>query len=392
MITLGASLLLAGYELLRPVASSLFKAYYGAEMLPYAMAAIPVTAALLVWWHSFLIRTIGTRYTLRVTLGSFTVFLGVCLFLLHRDFHPAAAALYIIREAAVLLVLEQYWSLMNCHMDVAMARRWNGAIGGIGSLGAITGSTLAAQLAQGMGSINLIALSALFFIGAVITVDFAYPRVNPTRLASSHQHASFGKVKDTFRAHPVLGLMLAMVIGEQIVMAAATLNFETVLQAAIPSIDAQTAWAGRVYAAVSAVSMVGQFILSPLLLRYLPLGWILIANAVLMAFAALLAGTDGLYIAAGVYLVAKVIDYSIYRASKEILYIPLPFEARFVAKEWIDVFGFRTAKGGAALIFGFLKSSGVALAGIYAPVALAASLGWAVAATVIHRRGYASIK
>ena len=40
----------------------------------------------------------------------------------------------------------------------------------------------------------------------------------------------------------------------------------------------------------------------------------------------------------------KTIDYSTFRAAKEILYIPLSFDARYRAKEVIDVFGYRFGK------------------------------------------------
>ena len=38
-----------------------------------------------------------------------------------------------------------------------------------------------------------------------------------------------------------------------------------------------------------------------------------------------------------------------YSAAREMLYMPLSFEARYMAKEVIDVFGYRLGKGGTAL-------------------------------------------
>ena len=52
--------------------------------------------------------------------------------------------------------------------------------------------------------------------------------------------------------------------------------------------------------------------------------------------------------AAAAFLLFKAFDYSLFRAAKEILYIPLSFDARYRAKQVIDSFGYRFAKGGSA--------------------------------------------
>jgi len=42
--------------------------------------------------------------------------------------------------------------------------------------------------------------------------------------------------------------------------------------------------------------------------------------------------------------------YALFAAAREAVYNPLCFEARYVAKEIIDVFGYRAGKGGTSLI------------------------------------------
>jgi AAA family ATP:ADP antiporter len=53
--------------------------------------------------------------------------------------------------------------------------------------------------------------------------------------------------------------------------------------------------------------------------------------------------------AAAALMMFKVLDYSLFRAAKELVYVPLSFDARYRAKELIDAFGYRLAKGGASL-------------------------------------------
>ena len=57
----------------------------------------------------------------------------------------------------------------------------------------------------------------------------------------------------------------------------------------------------------------------------------------------------------------KALDYSVFKAAKEILYIPLPFAARYRAKEVVDVFGYRLSKGGVSLLIEFVGPGRVGL-------------------------------
>ena len=68
---------------------------------------------------------------------------------------------------------------------------------------------------------------------------------------------------------------------------------------------------------------------------------------------------------------------SIFRAAKEMLYIPFAFDVRYRAKEIIDVFGYRFGKGAASLPFAVLNLIGAtAAAAVFTIVALGAAGLW----------------
>ena len=106
---------------------------------------------------------------------------------------------------------------------------------------------------------------------------------------------------------------------------------------------------GEFWSNVNGASFVLQFALVPLLLRILPLRVIhggipiihLAASVALLLFPSLSVG-------AMAFLIFKALDYSLFRAAKEILYIPLPFDARYRVKEFNDAFIYRASKGGAS--------------------------------------------
>jgi ATP/ADP translocase len=73
----------------------------------------------------------------------------------------------------------------------------------------------------------------------------------------------------------------------------------------------------------------------------------------------------------------KSIDYSFFRITKEMLYLPLSSEVRFRTKQLIDVLGYRLSKGGASSVIVAVKSAGFSLLPLYPLVSLGAALAWA---------------
>ena len=61
---------------------------------------------------------------------------------------------------------------------------------------------------------------------------------------------------------------------------------------------------------------------------------------------------------------------------RQLIYLPLSFSARYRAKEFIDVFGYRTGKGGSSLVVLGLQKLGIAMMNYYLMVALAFVLIW----------------
>ena len=77
------------------------------------------------------------------------------------------------------------------------------------------------------------------------------------------------------------------------------------------------------------------------------------------------------------FAIFKCLDYSIFRACKEILYMPLPFAARYRAKQVIDAFGYRASKGVTATLLAAAGAAFGQLPGFsYVLVAVAAALAW----------------
>lgn len=379
-IALAASCMLCGYEALRSASNVLFQAAYGTARLPMVMAVMPLGVFAALYLYGRLLNRFGPRRTLLLTgLGS-AVLIAACVAAIRAGWQPATALLYIVREAYVILLIEQYWSYINSTLSDASARRLNGAITGVASIGPVVGGMALFYFTAHFGTVQMVLLAAIALIPAVILADCAYriggaPRHIPVAQAP-HLTAAQTLGTPEFRL-PRLRALLGVVIVSQVISTVLSLAFQGALQDAIPDVDAQTAWSGRFYALVNGSAAVVQFLVTPLILRMVSLRLVhaLIPLVHVASCAALLAAPS-LATAGIAYLLFKCLDYSIFRAAKELLYIPLSFDVRYRTKEVIDFFGYRTSKGAASLVITLAQSAGVAMTGLYAPVALVAATGW----------------
>jgi len=381
LMAVSAGALLCGYEFARSPSNTLFMQSYGKESLPFIMGIMPFGVMAILWFYNLLLARFGPRRTLFLTsLGSALV-LGACFAAVTNGIRLGAAVLFIFREAYAVLLIEQYWSFINSKLSQPEARRWNGPIVGISSIGAITGSLLVGATARELGTGTMLLFAAAACVPAALISDVAYrvggsepkPKATEER-ASKHDHLAIG----LFRKHPMLLWLLGIILSTQVLSAASGLALNFALYDAIPDVDAQTAWSGNYQAWINGLSAVLQFGVAPFLLSVVSVRAVNLAIPTLqIATCAWLVIAPSLWSAAICHLVFKVFDYSLFRSAKEILYIPFSWDVRYRAKEVIDVFGYRLGKGVASLAITLAQALGVVFTGtIYGAVCLASILSW----------------
>lgn len=388
VIASAASLLLGGYEFARSPSATLFRQFYGKQNLALIMAMVPVGVLAIIYLYGKLLSRFGPRRTLLfTTLGSGAVLVG-CHLAIRADFAPASGFLYIFREGYIVLIIEQYWSFINSTLKTTGAKWLNGMITGVASIGAFFGGKLVGVYATDLGTLNLLLVAAAICVPAAILSDVAI-RIGgePTPAPKDAAHAADDTLGvSMFMRFPILRFLFGVVLITQTLGTVLDLNFQEALYSSIPSLDEQTAYMGNLYGNINGISFILQFVVVTLALRFLPVFWIHVSIPFvhLIACATLLA-MPSLGVAAMSLLLFKSIDYSVFRASKELLYIPLPFAARYRAKEVIDVFGYRFGKGGSSLIITGFQRSGFLMTGAYAWIAVAGCACWI--ALVVKMKG-----
>ena len=117
---------------------------------------------------------------------------------------PASALLYVLREGYIVLIIEQYWSFINSTLKPAEARRVNGPICGLASVGAILGGLAVGRLAPLLGTQPLVLITAISLLPAAAFGLYAY-RLGGTPRGERDSGARHGSLAlDLFAKHRVL--------------------------------------------------------------------------------------------------------------------------------------------------------------------------------------------
>ena len=350
-LAFSSTFLLAGYECVRSASNTLFKRSYGVANYPLIVTLVPFGIIALLWIYSRVLTASGPRRTLSLSILGSGLALAGCYYLSIRGIHLANAVLLVLREAYVILVIEQFWSFINSVLSTQEARRYNGIIMAISGVGGVTGGFLVHRLAAIWGTEQMVLFGAIlclpcwFFSYIAYSISDYEHSDEVQTLKATHRVKADTMGLSLFKEHRILLSIFGMVLFSQFLSFFASYHFQEALDLHLPDADLQTSYSGLFFASVNFSSVVLQLGVLPIVLPNFKLQnvhlFLPLVNIAAVSIALLY---PSLWTASAVLFVFKAFDYSVFRAAKEILYIPLPFEARFRTKEIIDVFGYRFSK------------------------------------------------
>ena len=377
MMAAAAMFTLVGYEFIRSSSTVLFKSAYGAENLPLVMAAMPVVVFLGVSLYGWILSQLGPRRTLLVTsLGSALVILA-CYVVLLTGAKWITVVLFLFKEFYIVLLIEQYWSYINSSVTPQTSRRVNGPVTGIAGLGSAAGGWLVAFSAESFGTEMMVMLAAVALIPAALVSNTTYALYGEPQLPpKSESHGNLAL--SLFRENPTLASLLAIVLSTQVIAAVLDFRFQGLLSLEfVGRPDAETAFQGRFWGMLNGSSLLLQFVITPLLLSFVSLRLVHLLMPAIHIVAIVIAMIEPSVLTVGAaFFLFKAFDYSLFRAAKEVLYVPLGFDERYRVKEVIDVFGYRTGKGASSVVIVLLQRAGVAMNSYYLAIGLGMALVW----------------
>ena len=348
---------LFGYEFIRSVSSSLFIEAYGAENLSRGMVAVPPSVFVLLYGYGRLLSWQGATRALAITSIFSAALILWSYTALVRGMDFAAAIIYVFREAYIVIVIEQFWSFVNSVLTTEQAKRINGPFCAVASLGSFLGGTLVSKWATVLGSEALLLFTAASLVPTAVLGIIAYKFGGEPKPSEQETGGRLGHVgiKTLFRSKYLIFISV-LVISTQVVSTVLDLRFNGLAELEIPDKDVRTGFFGGVYGYLGLASGILQLVVVPLALRFVALRYIHLSIPIVHFVSSLvLTVSPSLRTGTAAYTIFKALDYSIFRAAKELFYIPLSYDSRYRAKQVIDSFGYRSSKGGSAGVIELVK-------------------------------------
>ena len=370
-----AALLFLTYGLARPPVKSLFTEVYGARNMPWAMLAVAGAAIVAAGIYA--------RFAARVRVSRLFFYAATMtagLFVLLRlawgaEVPHSLFLLYVLMETYIVVLVESFWSLANLTFNLKSARVAYGMFCAAGSIGAGVAEGLQSKIAGAIGTENVLWLvvPVLLLSGWLCA---RLMRGNDAIAPRQDKSIGYGEGWRVVLQSRYLLPLLLIVASSQIVINIVDYQLTDTLETMYPGEarrDQRTGVFGQVYFAINAIALVLQGLTAPIIGALGVTFVLLTVPALVSTTVATLWAMPRLATSAAAMIAAKSLDYSVFRAAKEMLYLPLSFQAKTVGKTFVDMNTYRAAKAVASVLLlaliplgkGFVLGAAVAFAGLW---------------------------
>lgn len=346
-------LIILAYYHIKPASRSLFIEYLGADRLPYVWIGTAVTLfALIGAYHRIVARYSRLAVVLGTCLTSIAALVGFRVLL--ADAGPVSAVgFYIFADIFSVVLVEQFWSLTNTIYSTREGKRWYGLVGTGGLVGGALGGGMAALLLRHtpLATEDLLLVAAAI-IAVIVAVTVVMGRLGvygetPGAVAqvAQEERAAASAGWRALASSRYLLVIAAILLLAQLVEPVVEFQFSKAIEAAYTDKDRRTEYLSAFFLALSLASIAVNLAVTPLVHRYLGVIPGLMTQPLMVSVASFGFMSQPAIFAASVMKISdRGLSYSINRASKELLYVPIDPVAVYQAKAWIDMFGYRVFK------------------------------------------------
>ena len=351
-------IILALYQL-KPASRSLFIESLGAEKLPYIWIATAVTMGVFIAYYH---RLVARHNRIHVVLGTCLTISGLLVvfrLLLNHSNPLVAACFFVFVDILGVVLVEQFWSLTNSIYNTREGKSWYGVVGTGGLVGGVAGGWAAAMLIKHtpLQTPDLL-ITAAVIIMLIFGLTWVMGRIG---LYCEVEHlAPLEPISGGWRIlrhSRYLLLIAAILLLAQLVSPLVEYQFLNTVAASYPELEARTAFLSLFFSVMGGVSIAINLGITPLVHRALgPIAGLLLQPLMIWIFSIWFFIQPTLYFSAATKISDRALSYSINRASKELLYVPVDTVLIYQAKAWIDMFGYRLFKvSGSILILLFTQ-------------------------------------
>ena len=375
---------------LKPASRSLILESHGTAALPYIWIGSALVLLIAITLYHFIV----SRYKrLNTVLGSCTIFVTLLVLFwtqLQKPGEIAPIGFYIFVDLFGVVLVEQFWSLTNSIYSTEEGKRWYGLVGTGGLLGGAVGGGAAALMINytPLQTPDLLLVAAGILV-VIMLLTWLMGHLNMYE-AADEPVLKIHSARDwhVFRHSRYLLLIAGALLLAQLVSPLVEFQFMRIVENLYPEREARTAILSLFFGILNLVSIGINILLTPLILRYLGVLAGLLVQPVILA-----TSSYGFYLhptlipAATMKISDRGLSYSINRAAKELLYIPVAPVIMYRAKAWIDMFGYRIFKVFGSLLI-ILLTQWTSLAAGYGELSVVIIAGcavWGLVLVYLHR-------
>lgn len=341
-------LIIAAYYHLKPASRSIFITALSADQLPYVWIATAVSLGLVISAYH---RIVARNARIHVVLGTCATIITLLLVFYPGMREPGQAiafSFYVFVDMLSVILVEQFWSLTNTVHTSEQGKRWYGLIAAGGLFGGVAGGALSWLWIKhtGLETADLLLVAAGILILLMVLTLFM------GRLGLYSEHSGVNDKRpagdDGWRAimrHRYLFLIALLLLLAQMVEPLVEYQFMKVVESSILEREARTAYLGGFFSVLSAVAIGINLLITPLVHHMFgAIGGLLAQPSAVLLGSLYYMSNATLSAGAFLKIADRGLSYSINRASKELLYVPIEPLLIYQAKAWIDMFGYRLFK------------------------------------------------
>ncbi len=357
-------LITAPWTIIKAVRDASYLDGPGIENLPYAYATA-LLVGMFVSLHTNLQVRVSRERLITISLVFFVITAGLFYGLLSIKWKWLAIIYYMWANVFVVIVMTQFWMVVNDIFNPREAKRLIGFFGSGGILGGIVAGVVTALIAKkgNEHELFLLVIGLLVVCIFVVRAIFAWQKKVAGTITSGVQKplthgreietAGFRVSYDTVRRDSYLRLLAFVVVLTVIVSTFIDWQFKSIVDNNLWAKGNLTSFFGMFQAGLLVFSFLIQILLTSNLVKrfgilvllmvypaFLLFGSLGVAAFATLALGILIKGSD------------KSLSYSVNQSARELLYIPVAPEKKYKAKAFIDMFLNRFSKttGAAVLI------------------------------------------
>lgn len=345
-------LLMASYYVLKPIRGSTFIDQWGADWLPPFYVLIAVVTFATASLYNRLVERFERRQIMDRVYGATAAVFTLVWAVARLGLWPLATTtvVFVLVCVYILILTSLFWSLTHDIFTPDEGARCYGLIFLAGQGGVSLGGRVARDLAQPLGTMNLIPVSlailGLAWYGMRALQGF---EVKVAAKATPRPQGTWGDLR-ALGTHPYARRIGLLVILSMLAVTCVDFQFNKMLESGIPSLDARTSYLGACFSWAGLLTAVLLVAAGRVVSRFGPAAALVVLPLVTLAAGLNYLRGTALDAAAWLWLASHSTNYSLYNVGKEVLYVPCDRLVKYKFKALNDAVGYRVGDATAALL------------------------------------------